>query len=137
MKIEFVYKILPVFIFTGNWFNRFKFYRNATGITIGNCIVIKPDVSAFDYVLILRHEKVHTEQFYRYLGINGILYLFERFRIKLEAEAYAVQYDSRYFDTFYKSTKAIAENIKDNYAITKYSYEDVYREVMKARINHR
>ena len=69
MQIKKVYKLLPAFVFQGKWFNKIPFYKHAVGITIANVVI----VHSLDASSTIRHELVHVEQFYRYLGINGIM----------------------------------------------------------------
>ena len=115
MKVSTVYKVLPVFIFSGDWFTKLKFYRYAGGITIFNITVMHPNLHKDSYISLLEHEKVHCEQSYRYLGFNSLMYLTSAGRLMLEIEAYCRQYS----DTELNNTYII--NTLDSYYKLKYT----------------
>jgi len=86
MKIKAVYKVLPAFIFYTDRFVKRRF----DAMAFGPLVFIRP--SFRDSKSLLVHEVVHVKQFYRYLGLNGLLYLFsKKMRLKLELEAYKEQ----------------------------------------------
>jgi hypothetical protein len=63
------------------------------GVTFGPLILLKKkykgDTSAAATGLI-EHELTHARQFYRTCGLNGPRYLFARWRLAYEVEAYKV-----------------------------------------------
>lgn len=60
-------------------------------LTIGPIILIRPE-AAHDQALIA-HERTHVRQFWRWLGLNGLLYkLSKKWRYKFELEAHQVEY---------------------------------------------
>lgn len=84
MKLKFVYKVLPAFIF----YTDFLMKDWAAGMATGPFIRIRPTHKQDRALLV--HELTHAKQFYRYLGIGyAVLYTFsKRFRLKMEVEAY-------------------------------------------------
>ena len=59
--------------------------------TIGPVILIRP--TRADDAALIAHERVHLQQFYRWLGLNGLLYLFsKKWRLEFELEAHRVEY---------------------------------------------
>lgn len=88
MEIRRVFKYLPAFIFYGDLPIRYG------GIAFGPLILLrrkyKGDASAAATGLI-EHELTHARQFYRTCGLNGPRYLFARWRLAYEVEAYKVQ----------------------------------------------
>jgi len=64
--------------------------RGHQGNHFGPIIFIHPDYR--DDIGLYEHEKTHVRQFWRYLGLNEILYqFFGDFRLKMEVEAYRKQ----------------------------------------------
>jgi hypothetical protein len=64
--------------------------KGYAGITIGPFAFIRPKYK--DDVGLRKHEEKHIEQFWRYFGWFPIFYLLsERFRLKVEVEAYREQ----------------------------------------------
>jgi hypothetical protein len=92
MEIRCVFKYLPAFIFYSDLLK-----RNG-GVTFGPLILLKKkykgNTSAAATGLI-EHELTHARQFYRTCGLNGPRYLFTKWRLAYEVEAYKVelQYD--------------------------------------------
>jgi hypothetical protein len=88
MEIRWVFKYLPAFIFYSNLLK-----RNG-GVAFGPLILLKMkykgDTSASAAGLI-EHELTHARQFYRTCGLNGPRYLFARWRLAYEVEAYKVE----------------------------------------------
>lgn len=84
MKVKFVYRILPAFIFYTN-----RFVRKG-GLAFGPFIFIRPKYRNDGG--LLEHELTHVKQFYRSLGFFLLgYYLSWKCRLKAEIEAYAVQ----------------------------------------------
>ncbi len=85
MEIRWVFKYFPAFIFYGN------LPRRSGGVTFGPLVVLRKkyegDASAAVTGLI-EHELTHVRQFYRTCGLNGPRYLFARWRLVYEVEAY-------------------------------------------------
>jgi hypothetical protein len=80
---------VPCLVFYNDWFFD-KFRPWAGGTTFAFVIFIRTKYK--DDVGILEHEKVHVLQFWRTLGICGLLYLFSaEWRYKYELEAYRRQ----------------------------------------------
>jgi hypothetical protein len=88
MEIRWVFKCLPAFIFYGD------FLRRNGGVTFGPFILIRKkyegDASPAAEGLI-EHELTHVRQFYRTCGLNGPRYLFARWRLAYEVEAYKAE----------------------------------------------
>lgn len=58
------------------------------GYSFGPVVLVRPDSSA----ALLVHEQTHVRQFWRYLGLNGLLYEFSsNWRLRFELEAYRAQ----------------------------------------------
>jgi len=125
MQGSVVYKFLPTVIFRGTWFRKIPFYKNAVGVTIGNVIIIDDEMPT-GYGVIVAHEKVHVEQFYRYLGFNGFMYLTSWGRMKLELEAYCRTYPSS------RSKKYIIATTLNRHYRLKYSYTEILKATEKA-----
>jgi len=82
MKVKFVFKILPVFIFYGS--------KVKGGKTKG--MVIRINEKYINDRGLLEHELTHVKQFYKLPFINDFLYtLLKSWRYKCELEAYAEQ----------------------------------------------
>jgi hypothetical protein len=92
MQLRWVYKCLPVFIFYNEIVFR-MFSKQSDGVAIGPIIFIRPDTrQAVIERALIEHELVHSRQSYRWIGINGILYLCsKKWRLKFEVEAYREQ----------------------------------------------
>lgn len=93
MKIYWVYRFFPAFIFATNFF----VFPNAGATTYGPFVFIRPS-KTFPSIPkeraegLREHELIHVKQFYRTCGINGILYVFsKKWRLKYEIEAYREQ----------------------------------------------
>lgn len=85
MKIQFVYKILPAFIFNLS-------DESMDGKTLFNLVFIKDDAP----MEVLIHELVHVKQFYRTFGLFSLLYRFSSSkRFMYECEAYKAMIDYR------------------------------------------
>ena len=81
MKLEFIYKLIPIPVF---YTDRFVIL---SGKSFGMFICIKPEFK--DNIALLEHELVHCRQFYRTLCIHSILYkLSSKYRLNSEIEAY-------------------------------------------------
>lgn len=86
--------------------------KRFSAYTIGPIILIRPEWAA-DKIL-LQHERCHVQQFWRYLGLNGLLYKFsKRWRLKFELEAHRVEYrlDPSRLDR-------LANNLASNYGLS-------------------
>lgn len=58
------------------------------GYSVGPVVLVRPGTSAG----LLAHELTHVRQFWRWLGVNGLLYQFSRkWRQRFEVEAYRAQ----------------------------------------------
>ena len=58
------------------------------GYTLGPLVLVRPGTSA----VLLVHEQTHARQFWRWLGLNGLMYqVSRRWRLRLELEAYRAQ----------------------------------------------
>jgi len=88
MEIRWAFKYLPAFIFYSD-----RLLRNG-GVTFGPLILLRKkyrgETSAAATGLI-EHELTHARQFYRTCGLNGPRYLFARWRLAYEVEAYKVE----------------------------------------------
>lgn len=88
MEIRWVFKCLPAFIFYSDLLK-----RNG-GVAFGPAILLKKkyrgDASAAARGLV-EHELTHVRQFYRTCGLNGPGYLFARWRLAYEVEAYKAE----------------------------------------------
>jgi len=85
MKIKFVYGILPAFIFYVKTLGDFAAGRS-------NGFIIRVVEKYKDDEGLLEHELQHCRQFYRTLGIHGLLYKFsKKYRYEAEVEAYRIQ----------------------------------------------
>lgn len=88
MEIRWVFKCLPAFICYCD------LPKGNGGVAFGPLIVLKKkyrgDTSAATKGL-LEHELTHARQFYRTCGLNGPRYLFARWRLAYEVEAYKVE----------------------------------------------
>lgn len=62
---------------------------NFAGTTYGPFIFIRPQYRAD--IGLLKHEQVHVAQFKRTFGLMSILYLFTKWRLRYEVEAYREQ----------------------------------------------
>ena len=93
MKIYWVYKYFPAFIFATNFFVS----ANAGATTFGPLVFIRhsktfPAIPKNRAEGLREHELTHVKQFYRTCGLNGIRYLFSKnWRFKYELEAYKEQ----------------------------------------------
>jgi hypothetical protein len=131
MKLLAVYKVLPAIVFRGSWFASIPFYKNSTGVTFGNVVIIDSTLDKADYNSVLTHELVHVEQFYRYIGLNGLLYLTRYGRLKLEIEAYTRQYGE---DD--KMDNAIAYTLKRNYRLGDITVEYILQRIKQRRVSY-
>lgn len=88
MEIRWAFRHLPAFLFYSDLLK-----RNG-GVTFGPLILLKKkyrgDASAAATGLI-EHELTHARQFYRTCGLNGPRYLFARWRLAYEVEAYKAE----------------------------------------------
>jgi hypothetical protein len=88
MEIRWTYRCLPAFLFYS------RHLKRSGGITFGPFIVLKKkyqgDASAAAAGLI-EHELTHVRQFYRTCGLNGPRYLFARWRLAYEVEAFRAE----------------------------------------------
>lgn len=86
----------------------------AAGMAFGPIIWIRPEHK--HDIGLLEHEKVHVLQFWRTLGINGILYKFSaKWRFEYELEAYKRQL--RHSSAPAMSAKLFASFIVDHYKL--------------------
>lgn len=101
-------------VFYTNWFIRKRF----DGMSVGPFVFIRPKCK--DDKGLLAHELVHVEQFYRYWGLNGLLYFFsKKWRLKLEVEAYKKQVDVNHTTVWSRISMArtFANILVDKYGI--------------------
>lgn len=109
MKLKFVYRFLPVFIFY------VKMERTETfdATTFFNLIFIRKKYN--ENVPLLEHEIQHVRQFYRTCGLHFFLYMLDdEYRLYSEIEAIKVQL--KYMTGTYNIT-VIANYIFENYGI--------------------
>lgn len=80
----------------------------AAATTYGPIICIRPEHKGDEG--LLQHEKVHVRQWYRTLGLHGILYtISKKYRLSSEIEAYAVSL-KYYPSSLDHYAKVVAEN---------------------------
>ena len=109
MKLEFVYKIIPIPVFYKDSLVRLA------GRSFGVFIAIKEEHKNNE--AILQHELVHCRQFYRTLGFHGIMYhLSESYRLKAEIEAYKITITHKGYTNRLQS-KWIVDTLKQNYKL--------------------
>ncbi|AJG18798.1 hypothetical protein [Cupriavidus basilensis] len=85
MSWRFVYRVLPVLVIRTDRLIPARFQ----GYNLGPVILLRPTARA----ALLEHELTHSRQVYRTLFLMGaIYYLSKRWRLRWEAEAYAVQW---------------------------------------------
>lgn len=86
MNIRFIFYVIPVpVIFTGRLIG-----KGFAGRSYGVFIVVRPDYRNDEP--LIQHELEHCRQWYRTLGVHGILMkVCSNWRFKREVEAYAVQ----------------------------------------------
>lgn len=112
MKIYWIYKYFPGFVFVADW--AVSAWAGAT--TYGPFVFIRPS-RTFPTIIreeaegLREHELTHVKQFYRTVGISGILSLFSKWKLQYEVEAYREQlkyvpadtaYFAEYLSTRYK-----------------------------------
>jgi len=88
MEIRWAFKHLPVFVVYSDLLG-----RNG-GVTFGALIVLKKKYSGDTSPAatgLIEHELTHVRQFYRTFGLNGPRYLFAKWRLGYEIEAYKVE----------------------------------------------
>jgi hypothetical protein len=99
-------------VFYTNLFIRKRF----DGLSIGPFVFIRPECR--NDKGLLAHELVHVEQFYRYWGLNGLLYFFsKKWRLRFELEAYKKQVDvnhTTYFSRVWMA-RSFARILVDKY----------------------
>jgi len=80
---------------------------------------------------LLKHELVHVKQFFRTLGIHGILYnISKKYRYKCELEAYRKQLDCYQNDAVIHNREILfAGFIVENYKLHK-TYAEVYDDLV-------
>jgi hypothetical protein len=121
MKLMFVYKLLPAFVFfTDNIPEGFG------GMANGPVVRIRKKYENTDEG-ILQHELTHVKQWYRTLGTLGLWYTFiESYRLKSEVECYKVQASYYNYDAIPWMADAIYTkyNIK---SVTKQQVIDMLR----------
>lgn len=124
VRIDFVYKYLPVFMFSTDNLKSWK-----GGQANGPFCFIRPKYYEFDDRGIQEHEKTHAKQWYRSLGLHGFLYFFSKeYRLDMEIEAYATQLS-------YYTTNDIPEWVVSA-LMTQYGFTDITREEIIERFNH-
>lgn len=88
--------------------------------SFGPIILLPP--SKKDDIGLLEHEKVHVNQFWRTLGINGLFYLLsKKFRLKYEVEAYRKQLE-------FCKDQYFSKQIFANFIAYKYNLNITYQE---------
>jgi len=87
MKVYWVYKILPAFVFFTERFIPKKYQVAVTRFFI--CVFVRPN--HIHQKCFIEHELTHVKQTYRTLFLFPFLYLIPYFRFMFEAEAYARQ----------------------------------------------
>ena len=122
-KIKFVYGFLPALVFYVD-----KLKSGFAGFT--NAFVVRILKSKINDRSILEHELTHVKQWYRTLGLHGILYLVsKKYRYRAELEAYRHQlkfvknkylsadrfasYISRKYNLNVPKSKALIDLLKD------------------------
>lgn len=94
-----------------------------TGYTFAFIILLRPSVKGD--VALLEHEKVHVNQFWRTLGLNGLFYLFSKNkRLQYELEAYKKQLE-------FETNKSLAKKVFANYLSTNYNLNITYEDALK------
>ncbi len=88
MEIRWVLKYFPAFIFYTDRLVRYA------GLAFGPLVLLRTryrgDASAAA-AGVMAHELTHVRQFYRSCGLNGPRYLFSRWRLAYEVEAYRAE----------------------------------------------
>ncbi len=88
MEIRWVFKWLPAFVFYSDRLVRYA------GVAFGPLVLLRKkyrgDASAAA-AGVIAHELTHVRQFYRTCGLNGPRYLFARWRLAYEVEAYKAE----------------------------------------------
>lgn len=88
MEIRWAFKYLPAFLFYSDLLKR------SGGLTFGPLILLKKKYkgdASTDANGLVEHELTHVRQFYRTCGLNGPRYLFARWRLAYEVEAYKAE----------------------------------------------
>lgn len=97
--------------------------KRFTGYTFAFIILLRPSVRG--NIPLLEHEKVHVNQFWRTLGLNGIFYLFSKEnRLQYELEAYKKQLE-------FETNKTLAKKVFANYLSTNYNLNITYEDALK------
>jgi hypothetical protein len=123
MRIKFVYRIFPVFIF----YYKGKENKTYDATTFFNIIFIREKYR--DNEAILQHEITHARQFYRTCGLHFFLYLLSpKYRLYSEIEAIKVQL--KFMITGYRYS-VIAKYIFENYGIEMIMTQDEIEELLK------
>jgi len=118
--------IYPTFYVT--WIFTLLRKERSAGIAVGPLIFIRPKYK--DDKGLLEHEKEHVRQFWKYLGINGLLYFFsQKWRYKFELDAYKVQL--KYSTNKDASAKLFAGYIINNYKLDNLNKDAVIRELLQ------
>lgn len=94
-----------------------------TGYTFAFIILLRPSVKGD--IALLEHEKVHVNQFWRTLGLNGIFYLFsKKKRMEYELEAYLKQLE-------FEKNKDLAKQTFAKYLSNNYNLNLTYEDALK------
>lgn len=97
--------------------------RRFTGYTFAFIILLRPSVKGD--IPLLEHEKVHVNQFWRTLGLNGLFYLFSKEkRLQYELEAYKKQLE-------FESNKSLAKIVFANYLTENYNLNITFDDALK------
>jgi hypothetical protein len=106
--------------------NYFVFYtdlfipKRFNGLTVAFLIFLRPGVKG--ETDLLEHEKIHVNQFWRTLGLNGLFYkLSKKYRLNYELEAYRKQLE-------FCVNKEYATNLFATYLSTNYNLNLTYDE---------
>jgi hypothetical protein len=108
--------------------NYLVFYTNLmpkrfAGYTVAFIILLRPSVKG--NIPLLEHEKVHVNQFWRTLGINGLFYLFSKEkRLQYELEAFRKQLEFEY-------NKFVSKQVFAKYLSTNYNLNITYEDALK------
>ena len=108
--------------------NYLVFYTNLmperfTGYTVAFIILLRPSVKGD--IALLEHEKVHVNQFWRTLGINGLFYIFSKEkRLQYALEAYRKQLE-------FEPTKSLSKHVFAKYISNNYNLNITYEDALK------
>lgn len=108
--------------------NHLVFYTNLiperfTGYTVAFVILLRPSIKG--NIPLLEHEKIHVNQFWRTLGLNGLFYLFSKEkRLQYELEAYKKQLE-------FEPNKEFSKQVFAKYISTNYNLNVTHEDALK------